>query len=485
MMCSRVWHIEEIRSAIFEALDQASLAAAVCVCRAWFATGARLVWRYIWLEQLGFLSFTRQHAYERAIRSLFVRDAAAVDYHVRGWRFPQLRQLILPPAIVQHPSALSALLTRCGPELGSVVICTLETTSSAYDVHGSAEGDVGNVVSEQQGEAGSNAVSDGIVPAVAYVTAVAFDPLALKLLAASSSIRELAVDAPALITREAIDLVGATIFAPFSHLCYLAACVNAADAPALITLLARAQRPVSALTLTVNVDAANRAMRNAVLHALARNLPGLRSLALSYAPPLALTSVPFAYLPPADQQLLLEQLPPDKQLLLQAQAATRPALYTTVLAGDNMPGAADSARAFLDRLADDFGCLRRLHELTSLTVDGAYFHMDEAQLYALLSGLPRLEQLALHDYVVLPSSALLVAGECCRVLRHIELDMLAYTPDQLDGKGAYADALKERRPSGGGGGCLAAAMPFFPELRTLRLALPWPRPPTPNATVNA
>ncbi len=370
---SPAWEGEEIRLAIFRELDKKSLGTTMRVCRDWLHTGIPQLWHTLIPDALRRVAPDRQHLYRSAIDTLDLTSVNHLRVDIHGWTFPKVSQLSVHPAIMAKPPVFCSLLGRCGSSL----LAVSDTAPSA--------GAVGLITIKN------------FAPSDPSVEKFEVHRIVLQHLASRLGLEQLILWS-AVIPRNAIPPADPTkLPAPFARLTTVVARIAAADAPALMALLATPapSRSLTFLTLEVNVAGAKSAVRQRALDAIVHALPQLQVLQLSYHPP---------------------RIP--------VEAHQRPPSPAADSGGAPTAGPPDLG-FFLtsvdDLVSDDFGALGGLHELDILHVQGAIYVPEAGGWRALVSGLPKLLSLTLDCFCSLPPGALAAAGQHCRALRHLNL----------------------------------------------------------------
>ncbi len=123
--------LPEICRAMFEHLDNASLAAAARVCRTWFAPAVAVLWRTLPPPSrlaLATVTGVRCLLYGPAIRQLSVSETTPLD----AWTFPGVRALLFRFRRGSPTRGLHSVLDRCGDALERVDFeCAAELRDSS------------------------------------------------------------------------------------------------------------------------------------------------------------------------------------------------------------------------------------------------------------------------------------------------------------------------------------------------------------------
>jgi hypothetical protein len=361
-----------------------------------------LLWRQATTQALRCVKPGRRHLYEGAIGQLYLSSAANARRATRGWNFPNIDSLLAHPSMACDAAVLAALLARCGPKLLVVQFAMPP---------GGASSGAGPAAPASAGAPGGHR----------DVRQYSVDARVLQLLAERAGLGAL-VSTAATIPGSALAHVRTAVAAPFAHLTACGVRIAAADAPALLALLAAGR--LRTLGLLIDVVGATPATRLAVVAAIAACAPRLRALRIHYTPMREPYHLAFPFI---------------------AMAAGGLGYWAPAGAGAD------------DVIADDFCELRHLHELEALTVQGALFFMDDAGWRALLGGMPRLQRLTVGRFCTIPRDALVTAGAACRQLCHVEFYSCVDFSVALDREGA---ALAARRPPG---------WVMLPELRSVHV----------------
>ncbi len=434
---------------MLEQLDPASLSAAIRVCRAWAPAGIRVLWSAPPSDALGKVSADRRHIYTPAIRTLrLTRDTMSDS---QGCRFPQLRSLDVYYSVIADPVAFSKLLDSCSALLHTVTISAQQTFMPAMPPKRSATGaDATTDTTDCDDYSGQ------------------LHPSVLLRLAQCAALAELHMHnfiiTPAAIERVRAEAASTPAPPPlFPRLLRLDARVSAPDAPALLALCP----PQRLVDLELIVVASG--PRAPVLQALSRSLPCLQQLLLWFA---------------SDTSIRREQSagPANASAAAAAAGSAIAAYAATARAADAAAIAATAAAATYHDSADDFTPLHDLPHMRSLSILGTDFCMSGVAWRTFLLGLPRLEHLHIGLPCRLPPNAFMIAGACCRRLRHLELYMrgsfsaeaLATAAASVGDSELTLGAHSSKSTSVGTNGDRADDAPttLFPELRVLRLFPP-------------
>jgi hypothetical protein len=453
--------VAELRFAITEHLDWQSLLSVMRVSHGWAEAAIRCLWRGVPASALRPVRSDRRHIYSSAIRSLVLSMSADIAQDTQGWEFPLVEELYVHAAavaIATEPTAFSELLDRCGPHLSVLTIdepnfCDEHAHVAAGNNNnqGNEDGQVDVLGSDSVDAANHNETHGGERPRRQLD---AIHPSVLRVLAGRAGLRAIH-DHSACITGASIIHVLEIVPQPFAGLMHLCAQVFACDAVPLVKMLAvnakLTELSLKIVTLTAistttttttatanaptstnasdNNDDDNNAVdnsgstlaaiigrptartRNALLRALVKHMPQLRTLVLWYlSPPLR---------PPP-------LLPAGTTTAADAAAADpTTATFGIVTDPTAVTAAALEAPENGDAYSDDVSVLSKLHELTELSLVDAFVCMDEATWRTLLSGLPQLTLLAVDGVSVLPpaAAAFVAAGRCCRQLRKLQLPL--------------------------------------------------------------
>ncbi len=103
--------VPEIRSIVFANLDRQSLVIAGRVCRDWAATVVDFTWRELNSDKLSSFSTPpkqRRSLYCSAVRTLFIPKPLSLPA-LKAWTFPRLRRLHCHDSLITQPSAVKSL----------------------------------------------------------------------------------------------------------------------------------------------------------------------------------------------------------------------------------------------------------------------------------------------------------------------------------------------------------------------------------------
>jgi hypothetical protein len=308
-----------------------------------------------------------RHVYWPAVRSLGLYSLKAAQRDTRYWDFPAIRRLAMHPKIAGAARLFDVTISRCGAALEAV------TFAFRAELLAIAAGGYGGI----------SRYNDDHIPPDERADSDShwMHPSVFRTLARLPRLRTL--HTRALVPCSAMQQLRAAVPTPFAALRKYHSWVLLADWPALVDMLAQAGT-LTDLTLIVDRNATGvarlapvdeRAVRIAALKAMARRLPRqLQRLELAFYP---------------------ELVPHDEH------------------------NATD-----VHLVADDFTVLGELGALTTLAINGGYVRVStDAAWRRFLGRLPRLQRLRLGAACRLPPTALVAAGQCCRELRELALNM--------------------------------------------------------------
>ncbi len=399
--------VEEIRAEIFKMLDIRSLRSAMQVCHSWAGTAIRQLWssQDVPSGALRIMHHSRRHVYGLAIRSLGLYSLKAAQRDTRHWDFPAVCRLAMHPKIAGAARLFDVTISRCGSVLEAV------TFAFRAELPAIAAGGYGGI----------SRYNDDHIPPDERADSDShwMHPSVFRSLARLPRLR--ALHTRALVPGAAMQQLREAVPTPFAALRKYHSWVLLADWPALVDMLAQAGT-LTDLTLIVDRSATG-----------------------------------FARLAPVDERALrIAALEATSRRLPRQLQRLEPTFYPELVPHDEF-NAADARL-----VADDFTVLGKLGALTTLAIDGGYVRIStDAAWRRSLGCLPRLQRLRLGATCRLPPSALVAAGECCRELRELSLNMWSAVLDVLD----YAPAAPPDSEA-----AATATMPppvLFPQLRRL------------------